>query len=115
MRLPCYGRFFALLSPKEFHNSFLNWIRSIHKKSQGEIIAVDGKTLRRSHDRTNAKEALHLVHAWASENHMLLGQVETDTKSNEITAIPTLLKMLDLKGCIVTIDAMGCQKKIAQA
>jgi predicted transposase YbfD/YdcC len=109
-----YGRFFALLSPKEFNNSFLSWIRSIHKKSQGEVIAVDGKTVRRSHDRTNAKEALHLVHAWASENHMLLGQVETDTKSNEITAIPKLLKMLDLKGCIVTIDAMGCQKTIAQ-
>jgi predicted transposase YbfD/YdcC len=109
-----YGRFFALLNPKEFNESFLRWVRSIHTKSQGEIIAIDGKTARRSHDRTNAKEALHLVHAWASENHMLLGQVETDTKSNEITAIPKLLKMLDLKGCIVTLDAMGCQKAIAK-
>lgn len=108
-----YGRFFAILSPKEFDKCFLSWVRSIHKKLQGEVIAVDGKTVRRSHDRTNAKEALHLVHAWASENHMLLGQVETDTKSNEITAIPRLLKMLDVKGCIVTIDAMGCQKTIA--
>jgi predicted transposase YbfD/YdcC len=109
-----YGRFFAVLNPKEFDKSFLSWVQSIHKKSQGEVIALDGKTLRRSHDRTNAKEALHLVHAWASENHMLLGQVATDTKSNEITAIPKLLKMLDVKGCIVTIDAMGCQKKIAK-
>ena len=108
-----YGRFFALLNPKEFDKCFLSWVRSIYKKSQGEVIALDGKTVRRSHDRTNAKEALHLVHAWSSENHMLLGQVETDTKSNEITAIPKLLKMLDLKGCIVTIDAMGCQKTIA--
>lgn len=109
-----YGRFFALLSPKEFNKSFLSWVRSIHKKSQREVIALDGKTVRRSHDRTNAKEALHLVHAWASENHMLLGQMETDTKSNEITAIPKLLEMLDVKGCIVTIDAMGCQKTIAK-
>ena len=109
-----YGRFFALLSPREFDKGFLSWVRSIHKKTQGEVIALDGKTARRSHDRKNAKEALHLVHAWASENHMLLGQVETDTKSNEITAIPKLLKMLDLKGSIVTIDAMGCQKTIAK-
>ena len=110
-----YGRFFAILNPKEFEKSFLSWVRSIHKKSQGEVIALDGKTLRRSHDHAHAREALHLVHAWASENHMLLGQVETDAKSNEITAIPRLLKMLDLKGCIVTIDAMGCQKTIAKA
>ena len=108
-----FGRVFALLNSKEFQRGFLNWTRVIHTKTQGEVIAIDGKTIRRSHDRSHGKEALHLVHAWASENHVLLGEVETDTKSNEITAIPKLLKMLDVKGCIVTIDAMGCQKTIA--
>jgi len=108
-----FGRVFALLNSKEFQRGFLNWTEVIHTKTEGEVIAIDGKTIRRSHDRSNGKEALHLVHAWASENHVLLGEIETDTKSNEITAIPKLLKLLDVKGCIVTIDAMGCQKKIA--
>ena len=75
---------------------------------------MDGKTLRRSHDRTAGKEAIHLVRAWASENSLVLGQTRTDAKSNEITAIPELLKLLDVSGCIVSIDAMGCQKEIAQ-
>jgi predicted transposase YbfD/YdcC len=109
-----FGRVFAVLNPREFDKSFLSWVRSVHKKTQGEIIAIDGKTARRSHDRSNGKDPLHLVHAWSSENHLLLGQMETDTKSNEITAIPKLLKMLDLKGLTVTIDAMGCQKTIAK-
>ena len=77
-------------------------------------MAIDGKTVRRSYDRTSGKQAIHLVSAWASANTMTLGQVKTGEKSNEITAIPQLLQMLDLQGCIVTIDAMGCQKDIAQ-
>ena len=80
----------------------------------GEVVAIDGKTVRRSYDRTSGKQAIHLVSAWASANTMTLGQVKTGEKSNEITAIPQLLQMLDLQGCIVTIDAMGCQKDIAQ-
>ena len=77
-------------------------------------MAIDGKTVRRSYDRTSGKQAIHLVSAWASANTMTLGQVKTGEKSNEITAIPQLLQMIDLQGCIVTIDAMGCQKDIAQ-
>ena len=80
----------------------------------GEVVAIDGKTVRRSHDRTLGKQAIHLVSAWASANTMTLGQVKTGEKSNEINAIPQLLQMLELHGCIVTIDAMGCQKDIAQ-
>ncbi|NNF95850.1 MAG: ISAs1 family transposase, partial [Halobacteria archaeon] len=78
------------------------------------VIAIDGKTLRRSHDRRNGKKAIHMVSAWSSANRVVLGQVKTDEKSNEITAIPELLKVLSVKGCIVTIDAMGCQKNIAK-
>lgn len=107
-----FGRVFALLDPKGFQESFLEWIQTVHRKTQGRIVAIDGKSLRRSHDRAKGKEALHLVHAWASENHMLLGEVKTDQESNEITAIPELLRLLDLQGAIVTIDAMGTQKDI---
>ena len=80
----------------------------------GEVVAIDGKTVRRSHDKRAGRKAIHLVSAWASANTLTLGQVMTGEKSNEITAIPRLLEMLELKGCIVTIDAMGCQKEIAQ-
>ncbi len=107
-----FGRVFALLDPEEFQESFLEWIQSVWQKTKGRIVAIDGKSLRRSHDRSRGKEALHLVHAWASENHMLLGEVKTDAKSNEITAIPELLKLLDLHEAIVTIDAIGTQKEI---
>ena len=79
----------------------------------GEVVAIDGKTVRRSHDKRAGKRAIHLVSAWASANTLTLGQVMTDRKSNEITAIPRLLEMLELSGCIVTIDAMGCQREIA--
>jgi len=107
-----FGRFFALLDPKSFQEGFLGWIRSISEKTVGRVVSLDGKSIRRSHDRSKGKEALHLVHAWASENHLLLGEIKTDAKSNEITAIPELLKLLDLHGAIVTIDAMGTQKEI---
>ncbi len=79
----------------------------------GEVVALDGKTIRRSHDHTQGKEALHRVNAWASRNELVIGQLSVADKSNEITAIPKLLELLDLKGCIVTMDAMGTQKDIS--
>ena len=105
-----YRRLFSILSPKAFQEFFTNWVRDIADLVDG-VIAIDGKTLRRSHDQGNGKKAIHMVSAWSSANRVVLGQVKTDEKSNEITAIPELLKVLSIKGCIVTIDAMGCQKK----
>ena len=109
-----FGRVFSLLSPSEFQTCFMAWIQSIRDVTQGEIIAIDGKTLRRSHDRSNKTAAIHMVSAWACDHGLVLGQLKTEEKSNEITAIPKLLKLLELNNCIVTIDAMGCQKEIAQ-
>ncbi len=109
-----FGRVFSLLSPKEFQSCFRNWIQSVAQVFDKEIIALDGKTIRRSHDRSIGKSAIHMVSAWASQNRLTLGQVKTEEKSNEITAIPELLKTLEVSGCIVTIDAMGCQKAIAK-
>ncbi len=108
------GDFFARLNPQQLRESFLKWINALFDFSGGEIIAVDGKTLRHSYDTASSRPAIHMVNAWACKNNLVLGQFKTEEKSNEITAIPALLKMLDLKGNIVTIDAMGCQKKIAQ-
>ncbi len=108
-----YRRLFSMLSPKAFKEFFTNWVRDVADLVEG-VIAIDGKTLRRSHDRRNGKKAIPMVSAWSSANRMVLGQVKTDEKSNEITAIPELLKVLSVKGCIVTIDAMGCQKNIAK-
>ena len=108
-----FNRFFSILSPKVFQTFFLDWVRDVAKQVE-EVVAIDGKTLRRSYDRKQNKKAIHRVSAWSSANQVVLGQVKTDEKSNEITAIPELLKVLNLKGCIVTLDAMGCQKKIAK-
>ena len=102
-----------MLDPDQFSECFRNWTQSLRTAINGEIVAIDGKTLRRSHDRAKGKKAIHMVSAWARENGVVLGQVKVDEKSNEITAIPELLRALELAGCIVTIDAMGCQKKIA--
>jgi len=107
------ARIISALSVKGFQTCFSQWINDIVSVSDGEIIAIDGKTLRRSHDRRNSKKALHMVSAWACQNGVVLGQVKTHEKSNEITAIPELLEKLALTGCIVTIDAMGCQQAIA--
>jgi predicted transposase YbfD/YdcC len=107
------GRVFARLLPGEFQKSFRSWIQSISEITEGQIISIDGKTLRRSYDRSSDKAAIHMVSAWANENHLVLGQVKTSEKSNEITAIPRLLEVLAINGCIVTIDAMGCQTEIA--
>jgi predicted transposase YbfD/YdcC len=109
-----FGRVFAALDPAAFETCFLAWVRATVRATAGQVVAIDGKTLRRSHDRTDGKGPLHLVSAWAAANHVVLGQVAVDEKSNEITAIPALLEVLALAGCIVTIDAMGCQKEIAR-
>ena len=108
-----FGRVFAAIDPNEFHCSFMEWVQSLCEMSNGQLIAVDGKTVRRSRDKAKGKAAIHVVSAWAAENEMVLGQLKVDAKSNEITAIPELLKMLDINGCIVSIDAMGTQKDIA--
>jgi len=105
---------FARVDPKQLQESFLKWIDAVFNFTGGKIIAIDGKTLRHSYDTASERPAIHMVSAWCCKNNLVLGQVKTDEKSNEITAIPELLKMLDLPGHIVTIDAMGCQKKIAQ-
>jgi predicted transposase YbfD/YdcC len=109
------GRVFAGIDPEAFEECFLTWVEAACEATDGEVIAIDGKTLRRSHDRHAGKAALHLVSAWATANGLALGQVRTAEKSNEITAIPELLEVLSLSGCIVTIDAMGCQQAIAEA
>lgn len=108
-----FGRFFAKLDPEQFQNCFLNWVQAAFRMTDGQVVPIDGKTLRRSHDRSNDQQAIWMVSAWAAENKLVLGQVKVDDKSNEITAIPKLLQLLELSGCIVTIDAMGCQKEIA--
>lgn len=108
-----FGRVFSIISPVEFQRSFLNWVKAISESIEKEVVAIDGKTSRRSYDRGKGKGAIHIVSAWATANRVVLGQVKTEDKSNEITAIPELLDILALNGCIVTIDAMGCQKSIA--
>ena len=109
-----FGKVFARLDPAQLQNCFVSWTQAIAELLPGEVVAIDGKTARRSYDRAGNKGAIHLVRAWATQQTLTLGQVKTDEKSNEITAIPQLLEMLDLHGCIVTIDAMGCQREIAQ-
>jgi len=109
-----FGRVFSLLDPALFGECLLGWSAALHEATKGEVIALDGKTLRHSFDAATGKSALHLVSAWASENGIALGQLKVEGKSNEITALPALLKMLDVKGCVVTMDAMGCQKDLAK-
>jgi len=108
------ARIISGISDKGFQDCFQSWIKSVVEATDGEIISIDGKTHRRSHDKKSKKKALHMVSAWANKNNLVIGQVKTREKSNEITAIPELLKVLELKGCIVTIDAMGCQEKIVE-
>jgi predicted transposase YbfD/YdcC len=109
-----FGRVFARLDPEEFRRCFVTWVRAVMGEPGQQVVAVDGKTLRRSHDRRAGQAALHLVSAWATTSGVVIGQVATDAKSNEITAIPVLLRLLALEGAIVTIDAMGCQTAIAR-
>ena len=115
--IPSHDRFnaiFAAIKPAEFEKCLLSWITALHGISDGQIVAIDGKTLRRSFDKASSKSAIHMVSAWATANHISLGQVVVDAKSNEITAIPKLLEMLEISGSLVTIDAMGCQTEIAK-
>lgn len=108
-----FNRLFSALDPSRLEESFMNWIKSVAELTSGEIVSIDGKTIRGSRD-SGSKSFVHMVSAWANTNHLLLGQVKVDNKSNEITAIPKLLEVLELTGCIVTIDAMGCQTEIAE-
>jgi predicted transposase YbfD/YdcC len=108
-----FRRVFALLDKEQFQEGFMSWIQALVKVLPGQVIAIDGKTARAAHEGQDASTATHMVTAWATANGVALGQVAVADKSNEITAIPELLYLLDLKGCLVTIDAMGCQKEIA--
>ena len=108
-----FGRVFSLIDPHQFQRCFVDWVKGVSELTHGEVIAIDGKTLRRSHDKSCGRSAIHMVSAWAQKNSLVLGQVKVADRSNEITAIPKLLNMLEVSGCIVTIDAMGCQKEIA--
>ncbi|MDX1523130.1 MAG: ISAs1 family transposase [Anaerolineae bacterium] len=108
-----FRRVFNHLEPEAFQACFVKWMQGVAQLSQGEIVPIDGKCLRRSYDRGAGKAAIYMVSAWAASNRLVLGQRKTDEKSNEITAIPELLSRLALQGCIVTIDAMGCQTTIA--
>jgi predicted transposase YbfD/YdcC len=109
-----FGDVFGRLKPEQFETSFLGWVQAVMGASGEPVVAIDGKTLRGSHDRGRGKSAIHLVSAWASANQLLLGQVKVNEQSNEITAIPVLLETLALGGAIVTIDAIGTQKPIAR-
>ena len=107
------ARVAAVVNPKQFQRCFMEWMKACHKVSNGEIIAIDGKTVRGSYDKGKDKGAIHMVSAFAAANELVLGQIKVNAKSNEITAIPELLELLEIRGCLVTIDAMGCQRDIA--
>lgn len=109
-----FRRVFAQLDAGQFQACFVGWVEAVSQVAAGQVLAVDGKTVRRSHDRAIGRQALQLVSVWATENRLVLGQREVDGKSNEITAVPPLLDLLNISGCIVTTDAMGCQTQIAQ-
>jgi predicted transposase YbfD/YdcC len=107
-----FNRLFSSLNPEELESCFMDWTRSVADLCENEVVAIDGKSMRGTRSSGN-KSIVHMVSAWADKNHLVLGQTKVEEKSNEITAIPKLLDLLALKGCIVTIDAMGCQKDIA--
>lgn len=109
-----FRRVLSRLKPDELTQCFVSWTETLHESLGGDIVAIDGKTLRRSFDQAASKGAIHMVSAWANAHRLVLGQLKVDDKSNEITAIPMLLRMVELEGAIVTIDAMGCQKEIAK-
>lgn len=108
------ARVLSRLEPDALQSSFISWINSACELSNGEVIAIDGKTVRRSFKKGDRQSAIHMVSAWAHDNALVLGQLKVNNKSNEITAIPALLELLDIKDCIITIDAMGCQTAIAE-
>lgn len=108
-----FRRVFLLLSPAHFQECFIQWVQAVIEVFHGQVVAVDGKTARRSCDPASGKGPLHMVHAWATQNRVVVGQYPTEEGSNEITAIPELRRALAVKGCIVRVDAIGCQKEIA--
>jgi predicted transposase YbfD/YdcC len=110
-----FRRVFALLDPAQLQQHFRDWIAATIPRTAGQVVPVDGKTLRRSHDHATEQDAIHMVSAWASADGLVLGQRKVDAKSNEIPAIPALLRLLDITGCIITVDALGCQREIAAA
>ena len=105
-----FGDVFAMIDGDAFQRSFVRWVQGVFTVTEGQVISIDGKTARRSHDKAIGKEAIHMVSAWACANEITLAQRKVDDKSNEIKAIPALLVLLHIKGCLVTIDVMGCQK-----
>lgn len=109
------ARIISPIQPEQFQNAIVRRIQATSERTDGELIAIDGKTLRCSYDRDSRQSTIHMVSAFAAENRLVLGQVKIDAKSNEITAIPELLALLDIKGCLVSIDTMGCQTGIASA
>lgn len=109
-----FGDVFSIIDTEEFSECFSKWVAGLATLTEGEVIAIDGKCLRRSIDKVSNKSGIYMVSAWAQQNSLVLGQVKADEKSNEITAIPKLLSRLDIAGSVITMGAMGCQKKIAQ-
>lgn len=109
-----FGAVFRVLDAEQFGQCFVQWVQAVNEVTAGQILPLDGKQLRRTHDKSWGKAAIHMVSARATQNHVVLGQVKVADKSNEITAMPQLLELLELSGCIVTIDALGCQREIAR-
>ena len=104
--------FFARIEPQQFQECFLSWVNAIVAELELNVIAIDGKTMKQSYDRNDQQKAIHIVTAWSSSHQLVLGQKEVNKKSNELTAIPALIEMLEIPGSVITIDAMGCQKDI---
>lgn len=109
-----FGRVFGLIDPEQFQRAFMKWMKEVQEQIGGEVVAIDGKQLRCSHDKGLGKGVIHMVSAWATANQLVLGQRKVDEKSNEITAVPQLLEVLEVSGCIITTDALNCQKNIAK-
>jgi len=109
-----FNRLFARLKPEELQKCFISWMQAVHEVTRGELLNVDGKTLRGAKERGNNRSLIHMVTVWSSTNHLVLGQIKVDEKSNEITAIPELLKLIDIQGALVSIDARVCQTEIAK-
>ncbi len=109
-----FGRVFLRIDPEEFQASFINWVKALHQITEGQVVGIDGKQMCGSRDKNKGKRAIYMVSAWAEKNHLVLGQRKVAEKSYEVTAIPDLLRLLEIKGCIVTIDAMGTQTTIAK-
>lgn len=109
-----FSRLFARLKPEELQKSFIGWMEAVHQVTEGELVNIDGKTLRGAKEAGNSRSLIHMVSVWSASQHLVLGQKKVREKSNEITAIPELLELLALQGCLVSIDAMGCQTEIAK-